>query len=134
MDQGTTDQGTTTSGREPVDTSVIKVDSRHSPRGEAGQVYLACGTSVAMRMWDEEQPSDDVHATRRDYETVGYVIAGRARLEIEGQVVDLTPGDSWVVPKHARHRYLVTEPFTAVEATHPPAHIHGRDEAQTEAR
>lgn len=122
-------QEMTTGGDQGVpDTSVIKVDSRHSPRGDSGQVYLACGTSVAMRMWDAEQPSDDVHATRRDYDTVGYVIAGRARLEIEGQVVDLTPGDSWVVPKHARHRYLVTEPFTAVEATHPPAHIHGRDE------
>jgi hypothetical protein len=38
-------------------------------------------------------------------------------------------GDSWVVPKGALHRYTILEPFTAVEATYPPAHVHGRDEA-----
>jgi hypothetical protein len=37
-------------------------------------------------------------------------------------------GDSWVVPKGASHSYKILEPFTAVEATLPPAHVHGRDE------
>ena len=53
------------------------------------------------------------------YETVGYVISGRAELLSEGQTVVLAPGDSWVVPKGARHAYKILEPFTAVEATHP---------------
>ena len=43
----------------------------------------------------------------------------------------LVPGDSWVVPKGARHAYKILEPFTAVEATHPPAQVHGRDERRT---
>ena len=64
----------------------------------------------------------------RAYETVGYVIAGRAELHLGEQMVLLEPGDSWVVPKGASHTYHVLEPFTAVEATAPPAHIHGRDE------
>ena len=52
---------------------------------------------------------------------------GRAELHSEGQMVLLEPGNAWVVPRHARHTYKILEPFTAVEATHPPAEIHDRD-------
>ncbi len=63
------------------DTTVTKVDSRHSPRGALGQKYLASGVHVAMRLWDEK-PGDEAQKpeSRRDYETVGYVLAGRAEL------------------------------------------------------
>jgi hypothetical protein len=37
-------------------------------------------------------------------------------------------GDSWVVPKGSRHTYKIIETFTAVEATSPPAEVHGRDD------
>ena len=60
--------------------------------------------------------------TTRDYETVGYVISGYAR------TLNLKPGDSWLVPAGATHQYMIMEPFTAVEATAPPAEVHGRDE------
>lgn len=109
------------------DTSVTKVQSRHSPRGEMGQKHLASGIHVAMRLWENEQPGDDKPATRREYETVGYVLDGRAELHLEGQTILLEPGDCWVVPKAASHSYRILEPFTAVEATSPPAHVHGRD-------
>lgn len=111
------------------DTTVTKVDSHHSPHGALGQKYLASGKSMAMRLWEGEQPDAPKPAVSRDYETVGYVIAGRAELHLEGQMVLLTPGDSWVVPHGASHAYKILEPFTAVEATHPPAQVHGRDEA-----
>jgi quercetin dioxygenase-like cupin family protein len=109
-----------------ADTSVTKVDSAHSPRGAMGQKYLASGVHVAMRLW-QKQPGEAKPQSRRDYETVGYVIAGRAELLIEGQKVLLSAGDSWVVPRGSAHTYHVLEPFTAVEATSPPAHVHGRD-------
>jgi quercetin dioxygenase-like cupin family protein len=67
----------------------------------------------------------------RDYETVGYVIAGRAELHVEGQVLLLETGDSWVVPAGSNHSYKILEPFTAVEATAPPSEVHGRDNGQT---
>ena len=35
-----------------VDTTVKKIDSKHSPKGEMGQKYLASGTSLAMRLWE----------------------------------------------------------------------------------
>lgn len=111
-----------------ANTTVTKVSSAHSPTGTMGQKYLASGTSVAMRLWDTVAPDVDKDVRRRDYETVGYVIHGRAELEIEGQTVILEPGDSWVVPKGSAHQYRVLETFTAIEATAPPAHAHGRDE------
>jgi quercetin dioxygenase-like cupin family protein len=40
----------------------------------------------------------------------------------------LEAGDSWTVAKGSRHTYKILEPFTAVEATCPPAQVHGRDE------
>jgi quercetin dioxygenase-like cupin family protein len=110
------------------DTSVTKVCSAASPKGRMGQKYLASGTTVAMRLWEEEAPGAAKPSTRRDYETVGYVIKGRAELHVEGQKLLLESGDSWVVPKGAEHTYRILETFTAVEATHPPAHVHGRDE------
>ena len=112
-----------------ADTTVTKIDSSRSPKGAMGQKYLASGVSVAMRLWEDEPPDQSKPETARDYETVGYVLGGRAELHVEGQMVLLEPGDSWVVPKGARHSYRILEPFSAVEATHPPAHAHGRDEA-----
>ena len=43
-------------------------------------------------------------------------------------MVRLEPGDSWVVPHGAEHSYKIVETFSAVEATSPPAEVHGRDE------
>jgi quercetin dioxygenase-like cupin family protein len=109
------------------DSSVTKVQSKSSPRGEMGQKYLAAGVHSAMRLWENQPPVEDHVRSRRDYETVGYVIKGRAELEIEGQTIKLQTGDSWVVPKGAMHSYKILEPFTAVEATSPPAFVHDRD-------
>lgn len=119
------------SGSVTSDTSVKKVSSEHSPRGSMGQKYLASGVTVSMRMWDRKEPVDSKEETTRDYETVGYVVEGEAELYLEDQKLVLRPGDSWVVPKGARHRYRILEPFTAIEATSPPASAHGRDEEES---
>jgi quercetin dioxygenase-like cupin family protein len=109
------------------DKTVHKVQSRHSPRGDMGQIYLASGKSASMRLWQE--PAGERKAdSRRAYETLGYVIAGRAELYTEGQMILLEPGDSWLVPKGAMHSYRILEPFEAVEATSPPAQVHARDD------
>ena len=110
------------------ETTVTKVDSRQSPRGAMGQKYLAAGKRMGMRLWEDEQPGEPDAPTTREYETVGYVIAGRAELHLEGQMVLLEAGDSWVVPEGSSHTYKILEAFTAVEATSPPAHVHSRDE------
>lgn len=110
------------------DTSAQKVMSENSPTGTMGQKYLASGVNVAMRLWENEEPNDDKETRSREYETVGYVIEGKAELHLEGQKLILEKGDSWVVPKGSEHAYVILETFTAIEATSPPAHAHGRDE------
>jgi quercetin dioxygenase-like cupin family protein len=108
-----------------MDSTIKKVVSAFSPRGEMGEICLVSGKGVSMRLW-REGPVEGTE-TRRAYETVGYVIKGRAELEVEGQTIRLEAGDSWLVPKHARHRYRILEPFEAIEATSPPFQVHGRD-------
>ena len=60
-----------------VDSSVKKVSSPASPSGELGQVYLVSGKRVALRLWRDERPQEK-QPTWREYETVGYVLSGRA--------------------------------------------------------
>src|SRR5262245_8576070 len=109
------------------DTTIKKVEADSSPRGEMGQKYLVAGKRVSMRLWTDEPGGKLKHPTARDYETVGYVISGSAKLDLEGQTPEA--GDSWLVPAGATHQYTIIEPFSAIEATAPPAEVHGRDEA-----
>ncbi len=93
-----------------------------------GEKYLASGVHVAMRLWESVQASPSSETEReRDYEMIGFVIAGRAELHVEGQMVLLEQGSSYMVPRGARHFYRVLEPLTAVEVTSPAYHVHGRD-------
>ena len=108
--------------------NVDKVRDEQSSQGEMGQRYLASGESVSMRLWENEQPGEPKPEAAREYETVGYVLGGRAELILEGDTIPLTAGDSWTVPKGAVHTYNILEPFTAVEATSPPAEVANRDE------
>ena len=109
------------------DSTVKKLESRHSPHGEAGQKYLVSGINLSMRLWEDEEAGATKTETEREYETVGFVIRGKAELMLEDQKLILQAGDSWLVPKHSRHSYKILERFTAVEATSPPAQMHGRD-------
>ena len=108
--------------------NVDKVRDERASRGEMGQSYLASGESVSMRLWENEQPGEPKPEAAREYETVGYVLGGRAELLLEGEKIPLATGDSWTVPKGAMHTYNILEPFTAVEATSPPAEFANRDE------
>jgi quercetin dioxygenase-like cupin family protein len=110
-----------------ADKSIIKVSSAYALKGPAGQRYLASGVHVSMRLWEKEDPAEDKAETVREYETIGFVIEGKAELYIEGQRVLLEPGDSWVVPIGSRHRYKILAPFTAIEVNSPPGEVHARD-------
>ncbi len=104
-----------------------KVAAAAAESGRMGQRYLAAGSRVAMRLWDGQLSSDGKPEAARDYETVGYVVSGLARLRAGELTLDLGPGDSWVVPAGTEHTYEIVEAFTAVEATSPPAREAGRD-------
>lgn len=106
------------------DTTIKKVQSSHSPVGDMGQKFLVAGKRMSMRLWDAEPTGKKTEVHAREYETVGYVIKGKARLQLEDQEIVLEPGDCWLVPPGAGHAYHIEEPFTAIEATAPPAEFH----------
>ena len=56
------------------DSTLKKVQSETSPQGEMGQKYLVSGKRVSMRLWVQEAGGKLKVPTKRDYETVGYVI------------------------------------------------------------
>lgn len=58
---------------------------------------------VSMRLWVDEPGGKLKAPTTKDYETVGYIISGSAKLDLEGQT--LNHGDSWLVPAGASHQY-----------------------------
>ncbi len=104
-------------------THIDVIDAQHTRKSKTGERHLARGQAISMRMWDAEPAGIEKKPIRRDYETVGYCIAGRAEVVIEGEAAMLTPGASWVVPKGAEHTYEIMETFTAIEANSPPTHI-----------
>ncbi len=103
-------------------TAELTVEASQAKTGSMGQKLLISGNAIAMRLWDE-QPGDGQQKTAaaRNYETVGYVLSGRAELTLDGETIMLEPGTSWTVPEGSEHFYKILEPFRAVEATHPSA-------------
>jgi quercetin dioxygenase-like cupin family protein len=101
--------------------STSNVNASNAPEGAQGEKQLAAGQHVALRLWEDEQPGEPKPLSSRPYETVGYVLKGRAELHLEGQVIALEPGASYLVPQGASHTYKILESFSAVEATSPPA-------------
>lgn len=103
------------------------MNARDASTGEMGQGYLVTGKEVGLRRWDEEA-GEHSESHSRQYETVGYLISGKMEIEIDGQPATLDPGDSWLVPAGANHRYRVIEAIVAIEATSPPARLGHKDE------
>lgn len=99
---------------------VQKMNAEDAFPGPHGEAQMMEGDGMALRLWNEgpQQKTDD-HA--QDYETLGYVIDGEARLHSGDETIHLTKGDSWRVPKGAMHHYEIDERFSAVEVTSPPA-------------
>ncbi|QKG53247.1 cupin domain-containing protein [Hymenobacter sp. BRD67] len=86
-----------------------------------GSQHLAAGQHVALRLWENEEPGAPKPLSSKPYETVGYVLKGRAELHLEGQVTALEAGSSYLVPQGVSHTYKILETFSALEATSPPA-------------
>ena len=108
------------------DSSVKTTDSSASQTGPEGQAYLASGKALSMRLW-EEAAGEAGEPHTRPYETVGYVVSGRVEVHVGSDVTTCGAGDSYLVPDGAERYYVVVDDLVAVEATSPPAEMHGRD-------
>ncbi len=97
-----------------------------APEGDMGQTYLASGEHVALRHWYEGPNTGKTQQQHtRDYETVGFVISGKAELKTGSETHVLEKGVSWCIPAGTPHSYVIHETFTAIEATSPPAREEG---------
>lgn len=100
--------------------STSNVNANATPPSADGAKHLAAGHHVSLRLWENEEPGEPKPLSNKPYETVGYVLKGRAELHLEGKVVSLEPGTSYLVPQGAAHTYKIIETFSAIEATSPP--------------
>jgi quercetin dioxygenase-like cupin family protein len=100
--------------------STSNVNAASTTPSADGAKHLAAGHHVSLRLWENEEPGEPKPLSTRPYETVGYVLKGRAELHIEGNVTTLEPGISYLVPQGASHTYNILETFSAIEATSPP--------------
>ena len=98
--------------------TISKISTEDAKTGPDGDLLLAGGAHMSMRLWKDEAPQEKA-PHRSSYETLGYVMGGRAELTIEGQSVMLKPGDSYLVPANAEHGYRILEAFTALETISP---------------
>ena len=103
----------------PTTDSAYKVSQSDTTHGPDGEHHLVRGQHGSMRLWHREEPADTKPETMNEYETLGYVLEGRAELTIDGQTITLEPGDSYCVPMNTPHAYRITETLTAVEVTTP---------------
>lgn len=85
--------------------------------------YLIAGSQMVLRLWDSVPAQEPFETTTEQQESVGYAIGGKARLELEGETFVLEPGDGWVVPAGAEHRYVILETFSAIEVVTAPPNL-----------
>lgn len=88
--------------------------------GPLGDLQLAQGESVGLRMWKDESTDKKAERTR-PYEIVGYVAKGEITVIIDGHAEELVEGDSFVIPPNTSHSYSIPIKATVIEATAPPA-------------
>lgn len=100
---------------------IREVPENEAPIGQMGQKHLVVGKRMALRVWEETPSEGEKEPSSRAYETIGYVLEGRADLYADGQTHTLTAGHSWLVPAGVLHTYTILEAFKAIEATSPPA-------------
>ena len=100
--------------------TIEKMNAGEAQAGSHGEALLMQNAQMALREWNEG-PTNKTDDHAQDYETLGYVIDGEAKLHSGETTLHLTKGDSWRVPKGVMHHYEVEESFRAVEVTSPPA-------------
>lgn len=82
---------------------------------------LAYGTSMSMARYEVKvgaMPPDYRHS--HPYEQAVLVMSGRLRLVVEGQEMELVPGDLVFIPPNASHGGQVLEDMVVVEFYSPP--------------
>ncbi len=100
---------------------VTTVSAKQAVTGPHGEIGLAQGERIGMRMWRNEEPK-----RRQAHDPLGARDGGLRgerprRIDRRRRDGDAGPRRFLLVPAGAEHTYRILETFTAVEATSPPA-------------
>ncbi|HKL50019.1 MAG TPA: cupin domain-containing protein [Wenzhouxiangellaceae bacterium] len=101
-----------------MSSNVLKGENIES--GPLGDLQLAQGDSVGLRIW-RDYTTDEKAERTRPYEIVGYVVKGEVTVVIDGHPSELVEGDSFVIPSNTSHSFRIPIRATIIEATSPPA-------------
>ena len=97
---------------------VKHADATTGPRGE---LLLAHGDNVALRVWEQEPAGEQAPEHANAYEYVAYVASGALRVRIgDDEPAEVRAGDTYVVPADTPYSFEVLEAATVVEAVSPP--------------
>jgi quercetin dioxygenase-like cupin family protein len=89
--------------------------------GRNGERLMARGRRVALRRWERDPAGERSIPPDERNEHVAYVESGVLIVTIaDDPPAELHPGDSFVVPVGARHRFEVLAPATVIEAVCRP--------------
>ena len=94
--------------------------------GSRGELLLAHGDAVALRVWEHEPAGEQSPEHANDHEYVAYVTAGAMRVRIgDDDAQEVRAGDSYVVPSGTPYAFEVLEAATVVEAVSPASALRG---------
>ncbi|MDX1627020.1 MAG: cupin domain-containing protein, partial [Wenzhouxiangellaceae bacterium] len=82
--------------------------------GPLGEKLLAGGDRTALRLW-QDHTADGKSARTRSYEICGYVVNGTMTLIVDEEEIELSTGDSFVIPADTPHSYRISAPATVIE-------------------
>ncbi|NBB92392.1 MAG: cupin domain-containing protein [Gammaproteobacteria bacterium] len=94
--------------------------------GPLGDLQLAQGEAVGLRIWRDYTTSEKAARTR-PYEIVGHASMGEMTVIIDRHPEELVEGGSFVIPPNTSHSYRIPIKATVIEATAPPARVAGTD-------
>ena len=113
--------------RNMPDKSITKVSSEYAPRAASGRsisppefIFQCVFGNVSSQMKKSRRPPAITRRSDCPRERPSCILKANSCYWKKAIIR--------VVPKGSRHTYKVIETFTAVEATSPPAEVHGRDE------
>ena len=101
-------------------TSKLTVEASEAPTGSMGQKLLISGNAMALRLWNEAPGDGQQKSSKaRNYETLGYVLEGKAELTVEDKTITLEPGTSWAVPEGKR-AFVQDHRSVSCDRSNPP--------------
>lgn len=82
------------------------------------QKILAYGENMLMEELKMKKGSR-IPTHKHPQEQTGYLVSGKTRLTIDGQVYDCNPGDSWSIPGNTEHANYAIRDSVVIEIFSP---------------